>query len=250
MGKDRNRTAPEPRQNRSRSATELSVNTPRYFRISSACGTPTDARIPVPGNTGDGVLREGKTGGQALNVVEIILIALGLAMDAFAVALAAGASGRARGARAAFRLSFHFGLFQFLMPVLGWFGGSLVASRIADLDHWIAFGLLAYIGGRMVKSGLGAPEESKPDDPSKGMSLVMLSVATSIDALAVGLSIGMLRVSVWYPAVVIGIAAAAMTLIGITLGRRLGLRFGQRMEVVGGLVLVGIGLKILLDHLL
>jgi putative Mn2+ efflux pump MntP len=185
-----------------------------------------------------------------LNIVEIVLIALGLAMDAFAVALAAGASGRARGARAAFRLSFHFGLFQFLMPVLGWLGGSLVASRIASIDHWIAFGLLVYIGGRMVKSGRGAPEESKPDDPSKGMSLIMLSVATSIDALAVGLSIGMLRVSVWYPAAVIGIVAAAMTLAGIKLGRRLGLRFGQKMEVAGGLVLVGIGLKVLVEHLL
>ncbi len=222
---------------------------PRCFRIPSACGTPTDARISVSGDTGDGYTGGGETDGQALNVVEVILIALGLAMDAFAVALAAGASGRARGARAAFRLSFHFGLFQFLMPVLGWLGGSLVASRIASIDHWIAFGLLAYIGGRMVKSGRGAPEESKPDDPSKGMSLIMLSVATSIDALAVGLSIGMLRVSVWYPAIVIGIVAAAMTLAGIRLGRRLGLRFGQRMEVVGGLVLVGIGLKVLIEHL-
>lgn len=185
-----------------------------------------------------------------MSVVEVLLIALGLAMDAFAVALAAGASGRARGARAAFRLSFHFGLFQFLMPVLGWFGGSLVASRIAGIDHWIAFGLLAYIGGRMVRAGLSAPEEAKPNDPSKGVSLVMLSVATSIDALAVGLSIAMLRVNVWYPAVVIGIVAAAMTLAGIRLGRRLGLRFGQRMEVVGGVVLIGIGVKVLIEHLL
>ena len=171
-------------------------------------------------------------------------------MDAFAVALAAGASGRASGARATFRLSFHFGLFQFLMPVLGWFGGSLVASRIASVDHWIAFGLLAYIGGRMVRSGLAAPDDSKTGDPSKGMSLLMLSVATSIDALAVGLSMGMLRVSVWYPAMIIGIVAAAMTLAGIKLGRHLGLRFGQRMEVVGGAVLIGIGLKVLIEHLL
>jgi putative Mn2+ efflux pump MntP len=125
-----------------------------------------------------------------------------------------------------------------------------VASRIANLDHWIAFGLLAFIGGRMVKSGVGDVEESKPGDPSRGFSLVMLSVATSLDALAVGISIGMLRVSVWYPAAVIGIVAAAMTLAGIKLGCRLGFRFGQRMEVVGGFVLIGIGLKILVDHLL
>jgi manganese efflux pump family protein len=193
---------------------------------------------------------ENKNGGTDLNFVEILLIALGLAMDAFAVALAAGASGRTRGARAAFRLSFHFGLFQFLMPVLGWLGGSVVASRITSFDHWIAFGLLAIIGWRMVKAGFGDPDQERADDPSKGISLVMLSLATSIDALAVGLSIGMLQVSVWYPAVIIGIVAAAMTLAGIKLGCRLGLRFGQRMEVVGGIVLVGIGLKILLDHLL
>jgi manganese efflux pump family protein len=185
-----------------------------------------------------------------LNAIEIICIALGLAMDAFAVALAAGASGRAGGARATFRLSFHFGLFQFLMPVLGWYGGSIFAARIAAADHWIAFGLLAIIGGRMVRSGVGAPEEAKPGDPSKGLSLVALSVATSIDALAVGLSIAMLRVDVWYPAIVIGIVAAAMTLAGMRLGRRLGIRFGQRMELVGGLVLLGIGVKILLEHLL
>jgi manganese efflux pump family protein len=205
---------------------------------------------PVAGCGGTERGRGNRTGGQGLSFVEVLLVALGLAMDAFAVALAAGASGRAGGARAAFRLSFHFGLFQFLMPVLGWFGGSLVARRIERLDHWIAFGLLAWIGGRMVKAGSHDPENVKLGDPSKGMSLVMLSVATSIDALAIGLSIGMLRISVWYPAVIIGIVAAAMTLAGLRLGRRLGLRFGQRMELVGGLVLIGIGTKILLEHLL
>jgi putative Mn2+ efflux pump MntP len=185
-----------------------------------------------------------------LTLLESLLIALGLAMDAFAVALAAGATGRSVGKRAAFRLSFHFGLFQFLMPVIGWYGGSLFAKRIASVDHWIAFGLLAFIGGRMVKAGAGGPEEVKTGDPSKGMSLIVLSVATSLDALAIGLSIAMLRVSVWYPAVIIGIVAAALTLVGVRVGRHLGLEFGQRMELIGGLVLIGIGVKILVEHLL
>lgn len=184
-----------------------------------------------------------------MGLVEIALIALGLAMDAFAVALAAGASGRSGGARAAFRLSFHFGLFQFLMPVAGWYGGTLVASRIAPVDHWIAFGLLAFIGGRMIRSSLGGPENTRTTDPSRGWSLLALSLATSVDALAVGLSIALLRVSVWLPAAVIGIVAAAMTLAGIKLGHRLGLQFGKRMELLGGVVLVGIGFKILLEHL-
>jgi putative Mn2+ efflux pump MntP len=185
-----------------------------------------------------------------MSFVEIALIALSLAMDAFAVALAAGASGRAGSASSAFRLSFHFGLFQFLMPVLGWFGGRAVASRISTVDHWIIFGLLAFIGGRMVKSGWGEPEEAKPGDPSKGISLIVLSVATSLDALAVGLTIGMMRMSVWYPAAVIGIVAAGLTLAGIRFGRHLGRRFGQRMELVGGGILVAIGIKVLFEHLL
>ncbi len=191
----------------------------------------------------------GRRGTPGLSAPEIILIALGLAMDAFAVALAAGASGRTGGARAVFRLSFHFGLFQFLMPVVGWFGGSIVASRIAKFDHWVAFALLGIIGVRMVKSGLGPPERSRLGDPSRGWSLLLLSVATSIDALAVGFSICMLRVNVWYPAAVIGVVAAAMTLVGTKLGCRLGNRLGQRMEILGGLVLLGIGTRVLIQHL-
>ena len=184
-----------------------------------------------------------------MSFFEVMLVALGLAMDAFAVALAAGASGRAAGPRAAFRLSFHFGLFQFLMPIAGWFGGSLVAARIAAFDHWIAFGLLGFIGARLLRSGFASGEEAKSGDPSRGLSLLMLSVATSIDALAVGLSLAMLGVHILYPSVVIGIVAAAMTLAGLRLGNRLGMLFGRRMEIAGGLILIGIGVRILIEHL-
>lgn len=195
-----------------------------------------------------------------MSFIGILLLALGLAMDACAVAIGAGASGRARGRRAAFRLSFHFGLFQFLMPVLGWLGGITVAARIAAVDHWVAFALLALVGGRMIRSGWRdlrrAPTEpatatTRPqDDPSRGSSLVMLSIATSIDALAVGLSLAMLRVNIWYPSAVIGLVAAAMTLLGLRLGHRLGARFGQRMEIIGGVILLLVGMRILLSHLL
>lgn len=183
-----------------------------------------------------------------MSLLEVMLIALGLAMDAFAVALAAGASGRAAGRRAAFRLSFHFGLFQFLMPVAGWFGGSLVAARIAAFDHWIAFALLAVIGARMIRSGFAHGEETAAGDPSRGASLVMLSLATSIDALAVGLSLAMIGVSIWYPSAVIGIVAAGLTLAGLRLGTRLGALLGRRMEIAGGLILIGIGARILIEH--
>ncbi len=183
-----------------------------------------------------------------MTLAEILLIALGLAMDAFAVSLAAGSSGRAPGKRAAFRLSFHFGLFQFLMPILGWFAGSTIAGYMASVDHWIAFGLLAFVGIRMIRGGLGADEDASYTDPSRGWTLVMLSIATSIEAFAIGLSIALLQVTIWYPSVIIGIVAAALSLLGLKLGKRLGLRFGKRMEIMGGLILVGIGVRIVITH--
>lgn len=183
-----------------------------------------------------------------MSYAEILLIALGLAMDAFAVAIAAGASRRAAGPRAAFRLAFHFGLFQFLMPVLGWLAGQVVAGRIAAFDHWIAFGLLATIGARMIRSGLSSGSDGEAPDPSRGLSLLMLSVATSIDALAVGLSLAVIGIRIWMPSAVIGVVAAILTLLGLRLGHRMGLLFGRRMETIGGLILIGIGLKILIEH--
>jgi putative Mn2+ efflux pump MntP len=185
----------------------------------------------------------------SLGFFEILMIAVGLAMDASAVSLGAGASGQAQGNRAAFRLSFHFGLFQFMMPVIGWYLGSTVAPLIAGVDHWIAFGLLALVGGRMIRSGLSRSEESVPADPTRGFALVALSVATSIDALAIGLSLAMLRVTIWYPSVIIGVVTAGLSLLGLRLGTRLGTRFGKRMETVGGMILVAIGMRLLLSHL-
>ncbi len=184
-----------------------------------------------------------------MSFLEIFLVAVGLAMDAFAVSLGAGAAGRSRGGRAAFRLGFHFGLFQGVMPALGWLAGRRLVDSIAAVDHWVAFGLLAFVAVRMLRSGLGPEDAADGDDPSRGVSLVLLSVATSIDALAVGLGLAMLRVEIWYPCVVIGVVTAILSAAGLRLGVRLGRRFGPRMEVVGGLILLGIGVKILADHL-
>jgi putative Mn2+ efflux pump MntP len=184
-----------------------------------------------------------------MGFIEILLIAVGLAMDAFAVSLAAGALKEVRGRRATFRLSFHFGLFQFIMPVIGWYAGSTIVGYIAAFDHWIAFGLLGYVGGRMILSGLGKKEESFRGDPSRGYMLITLSVATSIDALAVGLSLAMIQVSIWYPSVVIGVVAGILSIVGVGMGRRLGIAFGKRMEVAGGIILILIGLRILYTHL-
>jgi putative Mn2+ efflux pump MntP len=180
----------------------------------------------------------------------VIGIAFGLAMDAFAVAIAAGMTIRPITGRHVFRLAFHFGLFQFMMPVLGWLAGQTLHQWISAFDHWIAFGLLAFIGGKMIWESFHSEEHRENrGDPTRGWLLLTLSVATSIDALAVGLSLAFLKVSIWTPSVVIGIVAAGMTALGIAFGSRVGARFGSWAERAGGLVLVGIGIRILVSHL-
>lgn len=183
--------------------------------------------------------------------ITLLAVAIALAMDAFAVALVAGLTLNPLKKQQVFRLSFHFGLFQAVMPVIGWFAGRAVYRYIAPFDHWLAFGLLAFIGGRMIMGALKqkAPEEA-PADPTKGWDLVVLSVATSIDALAVGLSIAMLGGTIALPALVIGVTAAALTAVGMLLGRRLGAFWGKRVEVLGGLILIAIGIKIVTEHVL
>ena len=184
-----------------------------------------------------------------MSLAEILLIAVGLAMDAFAVSLGVGTTRFADSARPRFRLAWHFGLFQALMPTLGWLVGTTVARFIAPFDHWIALILLAFVGVRMIRSGLSSDVESHPTDPSRGGTLVMLSVATSIDAFAVGLSLAMLNVSIVYPAVVIGVVTAGLSMVGLLLGNRLGKIFGKRMEIVGGIILIAIGIRIVVSHL-
>ena len=184
-----------------------------------------------------------------MDFLTTVFIAIGLAMDAFAVSLGIGATGQCDSRRARFRLYFHFGLFQALMPVIGWFGGLSIEHLIRSFDHWIAFGLLLYVGGKMLVAGLKHDQETYLSDPSRGRMLVILAIATSIDALAVGLSLAMLRVSIVVPVIVIGVLTAALSWFGLHIGNRLGLRFGKRMEVLGGLILIGIGLRILISHL-
>jgi putative Mn2+ efflux pump MntP len=180
---------------------------------------------------------------------ETFLVALSMAMDAFAVCLIAGAMNQANGPRPAFRLSFHFGLFQFIMPVVGWVVGRTVEPLIRDYDHWVAFGLLAFVGLHMIYAALHG-EEAQPPDPSRGWTLVLLSIAVSIDALAVGLSLGVLGISVWYPAFIIGIVTGMLSLAGLSLGQRLGGTLGKPVEIIGGVVLIGIGARILFSHLI
>ncbi len=184
-----------------------------------------------------------------MDFASILLIAIGMAMDAFAVSLGIGTTRRASLPRSIFRLSFHFGLFQFFMPILGWLAGNTIASLISQFDHWIAMGLLTFVGVRMIRSGLDPDSETYQSDPSRGGTLVMLSVATSIDAFAIGLSLAMLQVDILFPSVVIGVVTAGLSLTGLLIGHKLGTRFGKRMEILGGVILIGIGLRVLITHL-
>ena len=183
--------------------------------------------------------------------LSLLAIAVALAMDAFAVAIATGLALEAMTGRHVFRLAFHFGLFQALMPVIGWLAGHAVYQHIAAVDHWVAFGLLAFVGGKMLWEALHGEEEgTAAADPTSGWALLLLSVATSIDALAVGRSLAMIGSTIVVPAVVIGLVAAAFTATGMLLGRRIGALWGKRVEVLGGLILIGIGIKILVEHTL
>lgn len=187
------------------------------------------------------------------HLLETTVIALGVAMDAFAVAIATSVMLRRVRPRQVFRLSFHFGLFQALMPVIGWLLGRSFYRHILHYDHWVAFALLSFIGGRAlyeVYTSRHQPQAEKPKrDPTRGFNLVLLSVATSIDALAVGLAFSMLEMDIWIPVLIIGVITAAMTMLGMHIGCAVGLRFSRRVEIAGGLILIGIGVKIVIDHL-
>lgn len=187
-----------------------------------------------------------------MGIIEILLLSTALAMDAFAVSVAMAIKLRHVDKGQAFRLASHFGFFQFMMPVIGWALGLSIKSWIENWDHWVAFVLLAFIGLNMIKESFskGEDEEKKTGDPTRGASLYLLSIATSIDALAVGLSFSILGVSVWFPALCIGIICAFLTLVGLYLGKTLAKAklVGKYAELAGGLVLLGIGVKILIEH--
>jgi len=180
---------------------------------------------------------------------KIILVAIGLAADAFAVSVAEGILAQESRIRHMLRVSVMFGLFQGAMPVLGWLAGTGVRAAASGFDHWLAFALLALVGGKMLVDAITGGDSSGRRRESRGLRLGMLAVATSVDAFAVGLSIAMLGVSIWTPALVIAMVTATLSALGVQAGNRIGSRLGRRAELVGGLVLLGVGATILLEHL-
>lgn len=181
-----------------------------------------------------------------MDFLSLIAIAFGLAMDAFSVAIATGIALDKVTPRQALRLAHHFGLFQFGMPIVGWFLGSMVAEQVQSIGGWIAFALLSFIGIKMVWEAVKGDDDSVRGDPTRGTSLIVLSFATSLDAMAVGVGMALIGVPVLYPSLVIGAVAGNMTLLGLWIGRRAGHLLGRRMEIVGGLTLVAIGIKVVM----
>ena len=186
-----------------------------------------------------------------MDFLSVFLIAIGLSADCFAVALGGSIAMRTVSRLQVFRTSLAFGLFQVLMPTLGWLAGRTVVELIADYDHWVAFTLLALIGSKMIwESFRSRDRRTENTDITKGILLLTLSVATSIDALAVGLTFAFLEVNIVTAVSTIGLVAFAATAIGFLLGRKASSLIGRRAEAIGGVVLIAIGLRILLTHIL
>ncbi len=181
-------------------------------------------------------------------LAEIVLIAVGLAMDAFAVAVSSGVTLRKMKLRHAMRIAAFFGFFQALMPLLGWLTGRAFRQYICTYDHWIAFILLAIIGGKMIYEARRSRDEETVSDPLNVYVLFTLAIATSIDALAVGVTFSFLDVDIWQSIGVIGAITFVVSFIGTQLGKTFGHLFENRLEIIGGLILIGIGLKILVHH--
>lgn len=184
-----------------------------------------------------------------MGLVTIIVIAIGLAMDAFAVSIASGAAYKQLKIKHVFRIAVFFGAFQAFMPVVGWLCGLGARELISSYDHWVAFGLLTGIGAKMIYESFKIKQAEQQPDPMNILMLVSLSVATSIDALAVGITLSFLGNTIAAAAMVIGLVTFLMSYLGVYIGKTVGHIFENRIEAVGGLVLIGIGVRILLEHL-
>lgn len=180
--------------------------------------------------------------------LEILLISIGLAMDAFAVSICKGLSFKTMSWKKAIIVGLYFGFFQALMPLIGYFLGATFESVVTKVDHWIAFILLGIIGINMLKEAFGNDEENQ-NDKVDFKTMIMLAIATSIDALAVGITFAFLKVNMVIATIMIGIVTFAICVIGVIIGNKFGDKYERKAEVVGGLILIFMGIKILLEHL-
>jgi putative Mn2+ efflux pump MntP len=178
-----------------------------------------------------------------------LLIAVGLSLDAFAVAVSSGVAIKPVRLRNGLTIAAFFGSFQALMPVLGWFCGTGLRGLITGIDHWVAFVLLSAVGGKMIYESFPKAGSRSAADPRNLLVLLMLAVATSIDALAVGIGLSFIKVAIIRPALIIGVVTFGLSLLGVYIGKKAGRFLNHRVELAGGLILILIGIKILVEHL-
>jgi putative Mn2+ efflux pump MntP len=180
--------------------------------------------------------------------LSILFIALALSMDAFAVSITSGIAIKKLHVRHALLIATFFGAFQAIMPVFGWLGGNTFRSAIEAVDHWVAFGLLALVGIKMIWEAVTI-EEKEYEDTLRIRILFILAIATSIDAFAIGITLSVVGVSIMNPVIVIGLVTFGMSFVGVYIGDMFGHLFEKKIEIAGGLLLIGIGVKIVVEHL-
>lgn len=184
-----------------------------------------------------------------MDLLTIILIGIWLAMDALAVSVMSGVSLKKLHIKHALLIAFAFGFFQAIMPLIGWAIGLTLKDYIQSFDHWIAFGLLAFVGGKMIYESFIIKEEEEEGNILDIRTLLILAVATSIDALAVGLNFAILQVSLLFAVAIIGLITFVLCFLGVYVGNRYGHIFENKLELIGGIILIGIGGKILMEHI-
>lgn len=183
-----------------------------------------------------------------MEILELLLIAIGLAMDAFAVSVCKGLSFKEMSWKKAIIVGVYFGIFQALMPAIGYFLGATFENLVTKIDHWIAFILLGFIGFNMLRETFGKDEEGS-NDKVDFKTMVVLAIATSIDALAIGITFAFLRVNVVVAVLLIGVITFLLSVLGVKIGNKFGDKYEKKAEIVGGMILILMGVKILLEHL-
>ena len=184
-----------------------------------------------------------------MKLLTIIFIAIGLAMDVFAVSIASGAGYSRLRIRHALRMAAFFGIFQAIMPIFGWLAGLAFRQAMDAYDHWVAFLILTVVGLKMVFEAFKIEEAKNPSNPASLAILLTLSIATSLDALAVGITLSLITDAILAAVIIIGLITFAMSLLGCAIGKRLGRLFENKIEILGGCILIAIGLKILIEHI-
>lgn len=184
-----------------------------------------------------------------MGIIEILLLGVSLSMDAFAVSICKGLCMKKINWKKAIIIGLYFGIFQALMPVIGYFLGTTFESLVTNIDHWIAFILLSLIGGNMIREALSKEDNNNCNDNTDFKTMVVLAIATSIDALAVGITFAFLNVNVSIAVTLIGMTTFIISLVGVKIGNRFGSKYESKPAIIGGIVLILIGLKILLEHL-